>query len=139
MPEIKSMASVTQQVAVSALRAQQGRMRIIAENLANADSTSKTPGGDPYRRQAPVFTPAKVAGAQGVKMSKVLPDQTEFRQEYEPGHPSADAKGYVKLPNVNSLVEALDMRQAQRAYEANLNVIETSRSMQLRTLDLLKK
>ncbi|MFN9849085.1 flagellar basal body rod protein FlgC [Phenylobacterium sp.] len=139
MPEIKSMASVTQQVAVSALRAQQGRMRIIAENLANADSTSKTAGGDPYRRQAPVFTPAKVAGAQGVKMSKVMPDQTEFRQEYEPGHPSADAKGYVKLPNVNSLIEALDMRQAQRAYEANLNVIETSRSMQMRTLDLIKK
>jgi flagellar basal-body rod protein FlgC len=139
MPEIKSMASVIQQVAVSALRAQQGRMRIIAENLANADSTSKTAGGDPYRRQAPVFTPAKVAGAQGVKMSKVMPDQTEFRQEYEPGHPSADAKGYVKLPNVNSLIEALDMRQAQRAYEANLNVIETSRSMQMRTLDLIKK
>jgi flagellar basal-body rod protein FlgC len=139
MPEIKSMASVTQQVAVSALRAQQGRMRIIAENLANADSTSKTAGGDPYRRQAPVFTPAKVAGAQGVKMSKVMPDQTEFRQDYEPGHPSADAKGYVKLPNVNSLIEALDMRQAQRAYEANLTVIETSRSMQMRTLDLIKK
>ncbi len=139
MPEIKSMSGVAQAVAVSALRAQQGRMRIIAENLANADSTSKTPGGDPYRRQAPVFTPARVAGGQGVKMSKVEMDQTEFRQEYEPGHPSADAKGYVKLPNVNSLVEALDMRQAQRAYEANLNVIETARSMDLRTLDLLKK
>ena len=139
MPEIKSMSGVAQAVAVSALRAQQGRMRIIAENLANADSTSKTPGGDPYRRQAPVFTPARVAGGQGVRMSKVNMDQTEFRQEYEPGHPSADAKGYVKLPNVNSLVEALDMRQAQRAYEANLNVIETARSMDLRTLDLLKK
>jgi flagellar basal-body rod protein FlgC len=139
MPEIKSMSGVAQAVAVSALRAQQGRMRIIAENLANADSTSKTPGGDPYRRQAPVFTPTRVAGGQGVKMSKVEMDQTEFRQEYEPGHPSADAKGYVKLPNVNSLVEALDMRQAQRAYEANLNVIETARSMDLRTLDLLKK
>ncbi len=139
MPEIKSMSGVAQAVAVSALRAQQGRMRIIAENLANADSTSKTAGGDPYRRQAPVFTPARVAGGQGVRMSKVELDQTEFRQEYEPGHPSADAKGYVKLPNVNSLVEALDMRQAQRAYEANLNVIETARSMDLRTLDLLKK
>ena len=139
MPEIKSTSGVAQAVAVSALRAQQGRMRIIAENLANADSTSKTPGGDPYRRQAPVFTPARVAGGQGVRMSKVEMDQTEFRQEYEPGHPSADAKGYVKLPNVNSLVEALDMRQAQRAYEANLNVIETARSMDLRTLDLLKK
>ncbi|WP_293676310.1 flagellar basal body rod protein FlgC [uncultured Phenylobacterium sp.] len=139
MPDIKPAAGVAQAVAVSALRAQQARMRIIAENLANADSTSKTAGGDPYRRQAPVFEPTKVAGAQGVRMSKVQGDQTEFRQEYSPGHPSADAKGYVKLPNVNSLVEALDMREAQRAYEANLNVIETSRSMQLRTLDLLKK
>ena len=126
-------------IAATAMRAQETRMRIIAENLANADSTSKTAGGDPYRRQAPVFTPARVAGGQGVRMSKVELDQTEFRQEYEPGHPSADAKGYVKLPNVNSLVEALDMRQAQRAYEANLNVIETARSMDLRTLDLLKK
>lgn len=133
------VGGVTQAIAASALRAQQARMRIIAENLANADSTSKTPGGDPYRRQAPVFEPAKIAGAQGVRMARVEPDQTEFRQEYEPGHPSADAKGYVKLPNVNSLVEALDMRQAQKAYEANLNVIETARSMEMRTLDLLKK
>ncbi len=139
MPDIKPVSGVAQAIAASALRAQQGRMRIIAENLANADSTSKTPGGDPYRRQAPVFEPAKVAGAKGVRMSKVEPDQTEFRQEYDPGHPSADAKGYVKLPNVNTLVEAMDMREAQRAYEANLNVIETARAMQMRTLDLLKK
>jgi flagellar basal-body rod protein FlgC len=139
MPDIRPVAGVAQAVAASALRAQQARMRIIAENLANADSTSKTPGGDPYRRQAPVFEETKVAGAQGVRMSRVAPDPTEFRQEYDPGHPSADAKGYVKLPNVNTLVEALDMREAQRAYEANLNVIETSRAMQERTLDLLKK
>ncbi|HET6969573.1 MAG TPA: flagellar basal body rod protein FlgC [Phenylobacterium sp.] len=139
MADIKPVAGVAQAVAASALRAQQARMRIIAENLANADSTSQTPGGDPYRRQEPVFSTAKVAGAQGVKMARVAPDQTEFRQQYEPGNPSADAKGYVKLPNVNGLVEALDMREAQRAYEANLNVIETSRAMQERTLDLLKK
>ena len=139
MADIKPVAGVAQAVAASALRAQQGRMRIIAENLANADSTSKTPGGDLYRRQAAVFEPMNVAGAKGVKMSKVQGDQTAFRQEYEPGNPSADAKGYVKLPNVNSLVEALDMREAQRAYEANLNVIETTRAMQMRTLDLLKK
>ena len=140
MPDIKPVAGVAQAVAASALRAQQARMRIIAENLANADSTSKTPGGDPYRRQAPVFEPTKVAGGGvGVRMSKVAPDQTEFRQEYEPGNPSADDKGYVKLPNVNGLVEALDMREAQRAYEANLNVIETARAMDMRTLDLLKK
>lgn len=136
----RSMAGVAQAIAASALRAQQARMRIIAENLANANSTSKTPGGDPYRRQAPIFEPAKVApGGQGVRMARVEPDQTDFRTEYSPGHPSADAQGYVKLPNVNSLVEAMDMREAQRAYEANLNVIETARAMELRTLDLLKK
>jgi flagellar basal-body rod protein FlgC len=139
MPDIKPTAGVAQAIAASALRAQQARMRIIAENLANADSTSRTPGGDPYRRQEPIFEPVRVAGAKGVRMSKVEPDQTAFRQEYDPGHPSADAKGYVKLPNVDSLVEALDMREAQRAYEANLNVIETSRAMETRTLDLLKK
>ena len=139
MPEIKPTAGVAQAIAASALRAQQGRMRIIAENLANADSTSRTPGGDPYRRQAPVFEPTKVAGATGVRMAKVQPDQTDFRSTYDPGHPSADAKGYVKLPNVDTLVEAMDMREAQRAYEANLNVIETARAMDMRTLDLLKR
>jgi flagellar basal-body rod protein FlgC len=139
MPEIKPPGGSAQAIAASALRAQQARMRIIAENLANANSTSRTPGGDPYRRQAPVFEPAKVAGGQGVRMTRVEPDRSDFRTEYEPGHPSADEQGYVKLPNVNSLVEALDMREAQRAYEANLNVIETARSMESRTLDLLKK
>ena len=140
MPQIKPTGPVAQAIATSALRAQQARMRIIAENIANSDSTSRTPGGDPYRRQAPVFEPTKVAGGgMGVRMSKVEGDKAEFRQEYEPGNPAADAKGYVKLPNVNGLVEALDMREAQRAYEANLNVIETSRAMQMRTLDLLKK
>ncbi|ACG77339.1 flagellar basal-body rod protein FlgC [Phenylobacterium zucineum HLK1] len=136
----RSLSGVAQAIAASALRAQQARMRIIAENLANANSTAKVPGGDPYRRQAPVFEPTRVAGAaQGVRMSRVEPDQSAFRMEYDPGHPSADDRGYVKLPNVNSLVEAMDMREAQRAYEANLNVIETARAMETRTLDLLKK
>jgi flagellar basal-body rod protein FlgC len=127
-------------VATSALRAQQARMRIIAENLANADSTSKTPGGDPYQRQIPIFQPQRLSnGIQGVQMSKVEPDKRDFKSEYDPSHPSADAKGYVKMPNVDSLVEAMDMREAQRAYEANLNVIETARAMQSRTLDLLRK
>ena len=139
MPDIRSVSGTAQAIAASALRAQQGRMRIIAENLANANSTSPVAGGDPYRRQAPVFEPIRVAGGRGVKLTKVQPDKTEFRQEYEPGHPSANAQGYVKLPNVNSMIEALDMRQAQRAYEANLNVIETARAMEMRTLDLLKK
>ena len=131
--------TTTQAVAVSGLRAQQARMRIIAENLANANSTAKTPGGDPYRRQAPVFQPTKVSGGQGVKMSRVAPDRTPFNMSYEPGNPAADAKGYVKTPNVDPLIEAMDMRDAQRAYEANLNIIETSRAMDERTLDLLKR
>jgi flagellar basal-body rod protein FlgC len=114
-------------------------MRIIAENIANANSTSRTPGGDPYRRQVPVFEPVRTEAGQGVKMVRVLPDQGEFKTEYDPGHPSADANGYVKLPNVNTLIESLDMRSAQRAYEANLNVIETARAMELRTLDLIRK
>jgi flagellar basal-body rod protein FlgC len=139
MADNKSVGGATQAIAVSALRAQQARMRIIAENLANSNSTSATAGGNPYRRQAPVFLPTKVAGGTGVKMARVVPDTTDFKTDYAPGNPSADAKGYVKLPNVDPLMEALDMRQAQRAYEANLNVIETARSMDMRTLDLLKK
>lgn len=139
MPVIRSTADSAMAIASSALRAQQGRMRVIAENLANADSTSKTAGGDPYRRQVPVFEPKDVGGGEGVRMARVSPDQREFRTEYNPGHPSADAKGYVKLPNVDPLVEALDMKEAQRAYEANLNMIETARSMEMRTLDLLKR
>ena len=135
-----SMTMTAMSVAATALRAQQARMRVIAENMANADSVSKTAGGDPYRRQVPVFTPVTVeGGAKGVKMSSVAGDQTPFRRTYEPGNPSADAKGYVNLPNVDPLVEALDMRDAQRAYEANLSVIENSRSMQTATLDILKK
>lgn len=139
MPEIKSQPMAAMAVAASALRAQQGRMRVIAENIANANSTATTAGGDPYRRQLPIFRPTKVQGAEGVQMVRVDPDQTAFKTEYDPGNPAADAKGYVKLPNVNSLVEALDMKEAQRAYEANLNVIETARVMESRTLDILKK
>ena len=131
----------TMAVASSALRANQARMRVIAENLANANSTAKTAGGDPYRRQVPVMEPdAKVApGADGVKIATIRNDMRDFRTVYDPGHPAADEKGYVKMPNVDSLVEALDMREAQRAYEANLNVIETARAMESRTLDVLRK
>ena len=139
MPDIKTTQGAAQAIAASALRAQQARMRVIAENLANANSTAREAGGDPYRRQVAIFEPAKIDAGQGVRMSRVEADPSEFRTEYEPGHPSADAEGYVKLPNVNTLVEAMDMREAQRAYEANLNVIETARSMEMRVLDLLKR
>ena len=140
MPDVKATSSgAAMAVAATALRAQQSRMRIIAENLANANSVAQVKGGDPYRRQVPVFTTDHLGnGVDGVRMSRVLPDNTDFKSEYDPGHPSADAKGYVKTPNIDPLIEALDMREAQRAYEANLNVIETARSLQQRTLDLLK-
>ena len=126
-------------VAASALKAQQSRMRVIAENIANAESTARTPGGDPYRRQVPVFEARKMDGATGVDLAEVRPDDGDFRTEYDPSHPAANADGYVLRPNVDTLVESMDMREAQRAYEANLNVIETARAMETRTLDLLKK
>ena len=139
MAEIKTTQGAAQAIAATALRSHQARMRVIAENLANANSTSREAGGDPYRRQVPVFEPSRIDAGQGVRMAKVQADPSAFRTEYEPGHPSADAAGYVKLPNVNTLVEAMDMREAQRAYEANLNVIETARAMEMRVLDLLKR
>jgi len=126
-------------VASSALKAQQSRMRIIAENIANAESTANVAGGQPYRRQTPVFQARNVDGATGVVLAEVRPDQSDFRMDYDPSHPAANAEGYVQRPNVDTLFEAMDMREAQRAYEANLNVIETARNMDSRTLDIIKK
>ena len=125
-------------VATSALKAEQSRMRVIAENLANADSTSQTPGGDPYRRQMPVFQPQTIQGAKGVAMTRVVADTSQFGSEYAPGHPAADAQGYVKLPNVNAMMEAIDMRNAQRAYQANISMIETAGEMDTATLSIIK-
>src|ERR1700756_679701 len=106
MADMKSTSGVTQAIAVSALRAQQARMRVIAENLANSNSTARTAGGDPYRRQVPVFQATEVAGAPGVRMARVQADPTAFKTTYEPGNPGADSKGYVKEPNVDPLIEA---------------------------------
>lgn len=137
---VVSNADAAMAVAASALRAQQLRMRVIAENIANSDTTSTTGGGAPYRRQMTVFQPETVdGGGEGVRVAGVRSDPADFKREYNPGHPAADAQGYVQMPNVDPLVEALDMKEAQRAYEANLNVIETARSMQTRTLDILRK
>lgn len=127
-------------VAAAGLRAETGRMRVISENLANADSTASTPGGDPYRRKIPTFEVVedRELGASVVQLGTIHRDTTPFRRDYQPGNPAADAQGYVKLPNVNSLVEQMDMRDAQRAYEANLDVIGAARRMISRTLDILK-
>jgi flagellar basal-body rod protein FlgC len=126
--------------ATSGLRAQAGRMRVISENIANADSTAATAGGDPYRRKVPTFTSAldRAADAKVVSLGKVVPDQSAFRVKYDPSNPAADATGNVKYPNVNPLIEMTDMRDAQRSYEANLNIIGATRRMIQRTLDILK-
>ena len=120
--------------------AQAGRMRIISENIANADSTPATPGANPYRRKVPTFNSEldRSLEARVVSMGRVDTDKSAFRLKYEPGHPSADANGNVKYPNVNSLVEMTDMREAQRSYEANVNVISATRRMLQRTLDILR-
>ena len=127
-------------IATSGLRAQAGRMRVISENIANADSTAPTAGGDPYRRKVPTFTSAldRALDAQVVALGRIRPDQSDFHVKYEPGNPAADASGNVKYPNVNTLIEMTDMRDAQRSYEANLNIISATRSMIQRTLDILK-
>lgn len=134
-------ASETLHIAAAGLRAQASRMRVIAENVANADSTGQTAADDPYRRQIPVFDAVmdRELGARVVRMNDVRPDQSEFRSVYEPGHPAADAEGYVKYPNVSSLIELMDMRDAQRSYEANLTMVEGTRRMLERTLDLLRR
>ncbi|MBR0799546.1 flagellar basal body rod protein FlgC [Bradyrhizobium jicamae] len=127
-------------IATSGLRAQAGRIRVISENIANADSTAQTAGGDPYRRKVPTFSSAldRTLDAQVVTLGRVRPDQSSFRVKHEPGNPAADASGNVKYPNVNSMVEMTDMRDAQRSYEANLNVVSATRRMIQRTLDILK-
>ena len=127
-------------IAATGLHAQNARMRIIAENLANADSAGKTPTDLPYQRRIPTFQAVMDADAGGeiVKIGKTAVDTSDFQERYEPGHPAADANGYVKYPNVDPLVEAMDMREAQRTYEANLNVVTTTRQMLARTLDILK-
>ncbi len=127
-------------ISAAGMRVQGERLRVVAENLANADSVSEVPGGDPYRRKTISFRNAldRELGLETVQVNKVGTDQSDFRMKYEPGNPAADAKGYVKLPNVNSLIEMTDMREAQRSYEANLRAIEVARSMLQRTIDLIR-
>jgi flagellar basal-body rod protein FlgC len=128
-------------VAASGMRAQSTRMRIIAENIANANSTSQTPGGDPYRRKVATVKSDfdRELNATLVKPGKPVADMTDFRMQFDPGNPAADSKGYVKLPNVSSLIEVMDMREAQRSYEADISVMEASKSMLARTVDLLRR
>ena len=127
-------------IATSGLRAQAGRMRVLSENIANADSTAQTPGGDPYRRKVPTFSSTldRALDARVVSLGRVRTDASAFVVKHEPGNPAADASGNVKYPNVNPLIEMTDLRDAQRSYEANLNIITATRRMIQRTLDILR-
>ena len=135
MDFIKSIA-----IATTGMRAQAGRMRILSENIANADSTASTPGGDPYRRRIVTFRSEldRQLDAHVVSLGKVATDSSDFVVRHEPDNPMADGKGDVKYPNVNPLIEMTDFRDAQRSYEANINVISSTKRMLQRTLDILK-
>ena len=128
-------------VASSGLEAQSTRMRIVSENLANATATGRAAGADPYQRKTINFAAVtdEAEGVDMVQVDDITRDQAPFRTEYMPGHPAADAKGYVKMPNVDSLVEIMDMREAQRSYEADLTVMDASKTMLARTVDLLRR
>lgn len=130
----------TLMISSAGLKVQTGRMRVIAENVANASSVADTPGGDPYRRQVPTITSKfdKELGAEMVKLGRVVPDSSAFETRYEPNSPAADANGNVKYPNVSPLIEMVDMQSAQRTYEANLNVVSSTRAMMQKTIDILR-
>ena len=127
-------------IAASGMDAQTTRLRVIAENLANQDTTGSKPGADPYRRKTVAFENQldRQLGAQTVRVKQVGQDKSDFPLRYDPSNPAANAQGYVKEPNVNGLVEIMDMREAERSYSANLSVMQASRSMLTRTIDLLK-
>ncbi len=127
-------------ISASGMRAQSERLKVVAQNLANAESTATKPGGQPYRRKTISFKEAmdKETGLQTVQPGKVGTDRSDFVKRYEPTNPVADEQGYVLYPNVNPIMEMMDMREARRGYEANLNVIESSKAMVGQTLGLLR-
>jgi flagellar basal-body rod protein FlgC len=127
-------------VSASGMDAQASRLRVIAENIANQDTTGTSPGADPYRRKTVTFENAldKAMGVDTVRIKKVGVDESALQQRYDPAHPAADAQGYVKLPNVNSFIEVMDMKEAERTYSANLSVMQAVRGMVNRTIDILK-
>jgi flagellar basal-body rod protein FlgC len=133
--------STSMAVTAAGMRVQSERMKVISENIANADSTSPTPGGDPYRRKVPTVTSKfdRELGVHLVEAGKTVRDKSEFRSQYDPGNPNADKQGYVKLPNVDPLIEIMDMREAQRSYEADLTVMDATKQMLVKTVDLLGK
>jgi len=136
MDELKQVA----RIAVSGMKVQAERLRVISQNLANADSVGRSPGETPYRRKLITFEDAldREVGARTVQVHAVREDMSAFPKRLDPSHPAADADGYVMMPNVDPLVEMMDMREAQRSYEANMSAISVAREMSKRTLDMLR-
>jgi flagellar basal-body rod protein FlgC len=127
-------------ISASGMKAQGTRLRVISENIANTNSLAETPGGEPYRRKLVTFQSVldRELKANLVKVSRIGFDNSEFSKRFDPTHPAADAEGYVLTPNVNGLIEMMDMREAQRSYDANLNLVEVSKRMIERTIDLMR-
>lgn len=127
-------------IAGAGMQAQSARMKVVAENIANAATTPSSPNQKPYQRQVVTFKTEfdRANGVEKVKVSGVQKDRSEFVKKYDPSHPAADAQGFVQTPNVKPIMESMDMREAQRAFDANLNVIEATRAMMMRTIDMLK-
>ena len=127
-------------IAASGMRAQGFRLKVVAQNIANASSTADRTGGEPYRRKMVTFANVldRELDAKLVEIKKVKEDPSQFSLVYDPNHPSANDDGFVEMPNVNALVEMMDMREAQRSYEANLNMIESSKQLMSRTIGLLR-
>ncbi len=130
----------TMRISSAGMRAQGTRLRVISENVANAGSLPQSPGDEPYRRKVTTFKNVldRSIGLETVRVGEIATDKSAFGRKFNPGHPAADSDGYIQTPNVNSLIEMMDMREAQRSYEANLNVIKTSKSMLNGALDILQ-
>jgi flagellar basal-body rod protein FlgC len=126
-------------VSASALQAQDQRMKVIAENIANAGTTATSPGEKPYQRKVISFKDEfdRALGAYKVKVASITKDHSDFIKKFDPSNPAADPNGYVLTPNVNPITETMDMMEAQHSYQANLNVIDATRGMLLNTINLL--
>ncbi|MDF1793171.1 MAG: flagellar basal body rod protein FlgC [Thalassobaculaceae bacterium] len=127
-------------ISASGMKAQGTRLRVVAENVANADSMGNKPGDDPYRRKTITFQDEmdRTLNADLVTVKRIGRDMSDFDTAYEPYHPLADENGYVKRPNVNALIELTDLKEAQRGYEANMSVIDSSKAMIQRTIEMLR-
>ena len=136
----ESDLNAVQSIAAAGLRAQTLRMKVVAENIANASTTPTTPDETPYQRRIVTFKNEfdRAEGVYKVRVNGIRKDRAPFIRKFEPSHPAADANGFINTPNVQPVLEGMDMREAQRSYEANLGVIEASRSMILRTIDILR-